>query len=96
MSAEIIPREGTAELGVQLRRAGRRVAFANGCFDVLHPGHVRYLQAAKQQGDILVVGMNGDRSVIGSQGPGKAAAPGSGAGGIGRRTRAGRLRCHFR
>jgi rfaE bifunctional protein nucleotidyltransferase chain/domain len=71
MSAPIIPREATAELGAQLRRAGRRVSFANGCFDVLHPGHVRYLQAAKQQGDILVVGINSDRSVSALKGPGR-------------------------
>jgi rfaE bifunctional protein nucleotidyltransferase chain/domain len=71
MSAQIIPREATAELGEQLRRAGRRVSFANGCFDVLHAGHVRYLQAAKQQGDVLVVGINSDRSVSALKGPGR-------------------------
>ena len=75
MNAQIIPREGATELGVQLRRAGRRVAFANGCFDVLHPGHVRYLQAAKQQGDILVVGVNSDRSVTALKGPGRPLLP---------------------
>ncbi|MGO8736240.1 MAG: adenylyltransferase/cytidyltransferase family protein [Terriglobia bacterium] len=75
MSAQIIPREGTTELGVQLRRAGRRVSFANGCFDVLHPGHVRYLQAAKQQGDVLVVGINSDRSVSALKGAGRPLLP---------------------
>lgn len=45
------------------RRAGRRVAFTNGVFDLLHPGHVRYLRAAKRLGDVLVVGVNSDRSV---------------------------------
>jgi rfaE bifunctional protein nucleotidyltransferase chain/domain len=75
MNAPIIPREGTTELGVQLRRAGRRIAFANGCFDVLHAGHVRYLQAAKQQGDVLVVGINGDRSVSALKGPGRPLLP---------------------
>ncbi len=75
MSAQIIPREETAELGAQLRRAGRRVSFANGCFDVLHSGHVRYLQAAKQQGDILVVGINSDRSVSALKGPGRPLLP---------------------
>jgi rfaE bifunctional protein nucleotidyltransferase chain/domain len=75
MSAQIIARERTAELGVQLRRAGRRVSFANGCFDVLHPGHVRYLQAAKQQGDVLVVGINSDRSVSALKGPGRPLLP---------------------
>jgi D-beta-D-heptose 7-phosphate kinase/D-beta-D-heptose 1-phosphate adenosyltransferase len=46
-----------------LRRRGRRVVFTNGVFDLLHPGHVRYLRAAKRLGDILVVGLNSDRSV---------------------------------
>jgi D-beta-D-heptose 7-phosphate kinase/D-beta-D-heptose 1-phosphate adenosyltransferase len=46
-----------------LRRAGRRIVFTNGVFDLLHPGHVRYLRAAKRLGDVLVVGLNSDRSV---------------------------------
>ncbi len=75
MSAQIIPREGATELGGELRRAGRRVSFANGCFDVLHSGHVRYLQAAKQQGDVLVVGINSDRSVSALKGPGRPLLP---------------------
>jgi rfaE bifunctional protein nucleotidyltransferase chain/domain len=75
MNAQIIPREGTTELGIQLRGAGRRIAFANGCFDVLHAGHVRYLQAAKQQGDVLVVGINSDRSVTALKGPGRPLLP---------------------
>jgi len=75
MIASIIPREEAAELGDQLRRSGRRIAFANGCFDILHPGHVRYLQAAKQQGDILVVGVNSDRSVAALKGPGRPLLP---------------------
>ena len=45
------------------RRAGQRVVFTNGVFDLLHPGHVRYLRAAKRLGDVLVVGLNSDRSV---------------------------------
>lgn len=45
------------------RRAGRRIVFTNGVFDLLHPGHVRYLRAAKRLGDVLVVGLNSDRSV---------------------------------
>jgi len=75
VNAQIIPREAAAELGAQLRRAGRRIAFANGCFDVLHAGHVRYLQAAKQQGDILVVGVNSDPSVAALKGPGRPLLP---------------------
>lgn len=46
-----------------LRRRGKKIVFTNGCFDLLHVGHVRYLRKAKQLGDILVVGLNSDRSV---------------------------------
>ena len=45
--------------------------FTNGCFDLLHPGHVRYLARARAAGDLLVVGLNGDRSVRGLKGPGR-------------------------
>jgi rfaE bifunctional protein nucleotidyltransferase chain/domain len=53
------------------RSAGRSVAFANGCFDLLHVGHVRYLQAAAAEADRLVVAVNDDRSVAGLKGPGR-------------------------
>jgi D-beta-D-heptose 7-phosphate kinase/D-beta-D-heptose 1-phosphate adenosyltransferase len=46
-----------------LRRGGHAVVFTNGVFDLLHPGHIRYLQAARQQGSALIVGVNSDRSV---------------------------------
>ncbi len=46
-----------------LRQQGRRVVFTNGCFDLLHPGHVRYLQQARALGDALIVALNSDRSV---------------------------------
>lgn len=46
-----------------LRQQGRRVVFTNGCFDLLHPGHVRYLQQARALGDVLIVALNSDRSV---------------------------------
>jgi D-beta-D-heptose 7-phosphate kinase/D-beta-D-heptose 1-phosphate adenosyltransferase len=51
------------------RRAGQRVAFTNGCFDILHAGHVQYLQEARAQADILVVGVNSDASVRALKGP---------------------------
>jgi rfaE bifunctional protein nucleotidyltransferase chain/domain len=47
----------------RLRREGRRVVFTNGCFDLIHPGHVRYLQEARRLGDALIVALNSDRSV---------------------------------
>ena len=46
-----------------LRQAGRRVVFTNGCFDLIHPGHVNYLQEARRLGDALIVALNSDRSV---------------------------------
>jgi rfaE bifunctional protein nucleotidyltransferase chain/domain len=53
------------------RAAGRNVVFANGCFDVLHVGHIRYLQGAAGEGDVLVVGVNGDASVRTLKGQGR-------------------------
>jgi D-beta-D-heptose 7-phosphate kinase/D-beta-D-heptose 1-phosphate adenosyltransferase len=46
-----------------LRQAGRTVVFTNGCFDLLHPGHVRYLQEARRLGEVLIVALNSDRAV---------------------------------
>jgi D-glycero-beta-D-manno-heptose 1-phosphate adenylyltransferase len=57
------------------RAAGRRVAFANGCFDLLHVGHVRYLQAAAAEADRLIVAVNDDRSVAGLKGEGRPILP---------------------
>ena len=59
------------------RDAGRSVAFANGHFDLLHVGHLRYLQAAREQGDLLVVGLNNDASVTRLKGPGRPVVPAS-------------------
>ena len=58
------------ELLVELEkyRSGKKVVFTNGCFDILHVGHVRYLAEAKKQGDLLVVGLNSDASVRGLKG----------------------------
>jgi rfaE bifunctional protein nucleotidyltransferase chain/domain len=55
----------------------QKVAFANGCFDVLHVGHIRYLQGAKEAADILVVGVNGDDSVRELKGEGRPVMPAS-------------------
>lgn len=52
-----------------LRRQGKRIVFTNGCFDLIHPGHVRYLRAAKRLGDVLIVGLNSDASVRRLKGP---------------------------
>jgi rfaE bifunctional protein nucleotidyltransferase chain/domain len=58
-----------------LRATGGRVVFTNGCFDLLHVGHVRYLQAARRIGDALVVGVNSDRSVRGLKGEDRPIVP---------------------
>ena len=55
----------------RLRREGKRVVFTNGCFDLLHPGHVRYLAEARSLGDALIVGLNSDRSVRALKGEGR-------------------------
>lgn len=55
----------------QLRKNGFKIAFTNGCFDILHAGHVSYLQQSKKPGRILIVGLNGDRSVQAIKGPGR-------------------------
>jgi D-beta-D-heptose 7-phosphate kinase/D-beta-D-heptose 1-phosphate adenosyltransferase len=59
------------EASAAWRAAGFTVVFTNGCFDLIHPGHVRYLQEARAQGDLLVVGINTDGSVTGLKGPGR-------------------------
>ena len=64
-----------AALADDLRHAGKRVVFTNGVFDLLHPGHVRYLQAARAEGDALIVGVNSDRSVRANKGPGRPINP---------------------
>jgi rfaE bifunctional protein nucleotidyltransferase chain/domain len=51
------------------RAAGKRIVFTNGVFDILHPGHLRYLQAARRHGDVLIVGLNSDASVHRNKGP---------------------------
>ena len=58
-----------------LDAAGRRLVFTNGCFDLLHVGHVRYLQAARREGDALAIGLNGDASVRALKGPGRPLNP---------------------
>ena len=59
----LIPNERIEEFAATLRAAGARVVFTNGCFDILHAGHVRYLAAARALGDVLILGLNSDASV---------------------------------
>jgi rfaE bifunctional protein nucleotidyltransferase chain/domain len=59
----------------RLRKHGKTVVFTNGVYDLIHPGHVRYLRAARALGDALIVGVNSDRSVRASKGPGRPVNP---------------------
>jgi D-beta-D-heptose 7-phosphate kinase/D-beta-D-heptose 1-phosphate adenosyltransferase len=63
------------EYVARLRAEGRRIVFTNGVFDILHPGHLRYLQAARAHGDALVVGLNSDASVRRNKGPERPITP---------------------
>src|SRR5262249_50463636 len=64
-----------AALVARLRAAGKSIVFTNGVFDLLHPGHVRYLQQARALGDALIVGVNSDRSVRAIKGPSRPIVP---------------------
>jgi len=67
--------EEAGSLAARLRADGRRVVLANGCFDLLHVGHVRYLDAARALGDVLFVGLNSDAAVARLKGPGRPLMP---------------------
>jgi D-glycero-beta-D-manno-heptose 1-phosphate adenylyltransferase len=71
VNSKIIRLEELAERSARLRLEGKRVVATNGCFDILHVGHVRYLAAAQKIGDVLVVGLNGDDSVRQLKGEGR-------------------------
>jgi rfaE bifunctional protein nucleotidyltransferase chain/domain len=68
---EILARDALVARVAAERAAGRTIAFANGCFDILHVGHVRYLEAAAQEADLLVVAINDDHSVRTLKGEGR-------------------------
>jgi D-glycero-beta-D-manno-heptose 1-phosphate adenylyltransferase len=63
MNKKVVSVEELARIAKEMRSAGKRLVVTNGCFDLLHLGHVRYLQAARALGDVLAVGLNGDQSV---------------------------------
>ena len=69
--SKIVPREALKHQLTEHKRGGEKIVFANGCFDTLHVGHIRYLEGARREGDILVVGINDDFSVGGLKGPGR-------------------------
>ncbi|MGE0445011.1 MAG: adenylyltransferase/cytidyltransferase family protein [Vicinamibacterales bacterium] len=72
---EILDRERLVARVAEERAAGHRIAFANGCFDLLHVGHVRYLEASAREGDRLIVAINDDATVRALKGPGRPVLP---------------------
>jgi rfaE bifunctional protein nucleotidyltransferase chain/domain len=73
--SKVIPLDRAYRLVDELKRRGRRVVFTNGCFDLLHPGHTRYLAEARKLGDVLIVAVNSDASVRTLKGPGRPIFP---------------------
>ena len=74
-SAKVLSQAEAVAWVEHLRHQGSTIVFTNGVFDLLHPGHVRYLAAARREGDALVVGVNSDRSVRAIKGPGRPITP---------------------
>jgi rfaE bifunctional protein nucleotidyltransferase chain/domain len=74
-SSKILSRTELLERAAQQRKRGSKIVFANGAFDLLHAGHVRYLEAAKREGDWLAVGVNSDASVRREKGQGRPITP---------------------
>jgi D-glycero-beta-D-manno-heptose 1-phosphate adenylyltransferase len=70
-ASKVMSREELKNAIATRKRDGKRVVFANGCFDTLHVGHVRYLEGARREGDVLVVAVNDDASVCRLKGPGR-------------------------
>ena len=75
MSGQIVPLDHAPVFRAELRKQRRRVVATNGCFDLLHVGHLRYLSEARQFGDFLWIGVNGDASVRELKGPGRPLVP---------------------
>lgn len=74
-TARVVTPDEAARIVADWRRQGLQVALANGCFDLLHVGHARYLRGARAEADRLVVGVNADDSVTRSKGPGRPVLP---------------------
>ena len=75
MKQKIKERKDLTRIIKNLKARGKRIIFTNGCFDLLHVGHVRYLEEAKALGDVLVIGVNSDSSVRKIKGPGRPILP---------------------
>ena len=74
-SGRILSRDELLKTAVKLKAEGKTLVFTNGCFDLLHPGHIRYLEKARALGDALIVGLNSDRSVKQLKGPARPIFP---------------------
>jgi rfaE bifunctional protein nucleotidyltransferase chain/domain len=74
-ASKILSREALLEAAARQRASGKTIVFANGAFDLLHVGHVRYLEAARREGGFLVVGVNSDGSVRAGKGNGRPILP---------------------
>lgn len=74
-AAKILPRERARALRMELRARGLTVVFTNGCYDLLHAGHVAGIEFARRQGDVLFVGVNADASVRANKGPDRPVIP---------------------
>lgn len=72
---QIVSQDELIQIAAREKRGGRRIVFTNGCFDLLHPGHVRCLADARALGDVLVVAVNSDRSVRGNKGSERPLVP---------------------
>lgn len=70
-ASKIVQREWLRGKIAEHKKRGQRIVFANGCFDTLHVGHIRYLEGARREGDVLVVGVNSDSTVCALKGPGR-------------------------
>lgn len=75
MQSTVLTREELVQRVAAAREKGARIVLANGCFDVLHVGHVRYLAGAKELGDVLIVGINSDEQVTAQKGSGRPVLP---------------------
>jgi rfaE bifunctional protein nucleotidyltransferase chain/domain len=73
--SKVVTLERLRELLAEHRRRGQKIVLANGCFDTLHVGHIRYLEGARREGDILAVGVNSDSSVCALKGAGRPILP---------------------
>jgi len=70
-ASKIVARDALPSILAEYKRRRERIVLANGCFDTLHVGHIRYLEGARREGDVLVVAVNADSSVCNLKGPGR-------------------------